>query len=380
MRKNLVAIAMVCLLFLVVGQTNAMTIRAEAAPLWAPDTIALGTPFTVGIYMNNTDSLPAAIHADGYRMAYSTPFAFYSPDGSINAITHTNVGGDGPTSNINILNGFNAFWGMMWWPSYWSYDGALPDSLNFTGIGNAYSGWPFDLGEQEYIQFNFQSDETGTFCIDSIDGRTATYDWLLDPPSPSFNGPYCWTIYDTSYVPPAGLTIPDVESPQCAGACIPITVENFTGVAGVELHLNYDTTCLTYDSLQLGYLVGATVGATPGVINIIWENFMSPLTLTNGETLAQLCFTDLSSGACPISFVGNCELVDDNGDPISLTTFLPAHLRPIRSMRIRIMKYAGDWSVMRPHILLWKMVPIPFIPVPIHASHLITLPDLILIA
>jgi hypothetical protein len=201
MRPNLFAMAMVCLLFLAIGQTNAMTIRAEASPLWAPDTIALGTPFTVGIYMNNTDSLPSYIHPAGYRMAYSTPFAFYSPDGSINGVTHIDVGGIGPTNNISILNGFNAFWGMMWWPSYWSYDGALPDSLNFTGIGNASTGWPFNLGEQKYFEFSFQSDETGTFCIDSIGGRTPTYDWLLDPPSPLFNGPYCWTVHDTSFVP-----------------------------------------------------------------------------------------------------------------------------------------------------------------------------------
>jgi hypothetical protein len=85
---------------------------------------------------------------------------------------------------------------MLWWPSYWSYDGSLPDSLNFTGAGFSDSGWPFDLGELLYYRFAFQIDQTGFFCIDSIDGRNSTYDWLLDSPSPAFGpeGPYCWQV------------------------------------------------------------------------------------------------------------------------------------------------------------------------------------------
>ncbi len=184
---------MVFSLIILSGQASAMTVRAEASPELLPGLLEIGQPFVVDIYMNNNDSV-ASNPLNGYRITYSMPFAFYSPDGSINNVTHIDVGGVGPTFNISILNSFDTFWGMMWFSSPWSYEGVLPDSINFTGIGNESTGWPFNLGEQIYIQFNFQSDEAGTFCIDSIGGRTSTYDWLLDPPSPPFNGPYCWEI------------------------------------------------------------------------------------------------------------------------------------------------------------------------------------------
>ncbi len=177
----------ICLLFF---KADAMTIRADAAPQIGLDSILANTDFTVDVYMNNDDSLEIE---NGYRVAYSTPFAFFSTDNSIQNITHIDVGGEGPTNNITLLNGFDEFWDIYFEILGWSYDGNLPDSISITGIG-LNAGWPFNLGEQLYIQFSFRINDTGTFCIDSIDGRTETYDWLFEPPSPDFNGPYCWTL------------------------------------------------------------------------------------------------------------------------------------------------------------------------------------------
>ena len=185
---------MVFSLVILSGPANAMTVRAEASPELLPGLLEIGQPFVIEIYMNNNDTVWGENPVNGYRLSCSMPFAFYSPDASIANITHIDVSGSGPTGNIEILNGFEAFWGTFWLISPWSYDGSLPDSINFTGIGSAATGWPYDLGELPYYRFHFQGDEEGTFCIDSIGGRTASYDWLLYPPSPDFNGPYCWEI------------------------------------------------------------------------------------------------------------------------------------------------------------------------------------------
>jgi len=192
--KRIVLFLMVLSLVILSGSANAMTVRAEASPELLPGLIEIGQPFVIEIYMNNNDTVWGENPVSGYRLSYSMPFAFYSPDESIANISHIDVGGFGASGNIEILNNFQSYFGMLWLISEWSYDGSLPDSLNFTGIGSQSTGWPYDLGELPYLRFNFQGNEEGTFCIDSIGGRSASYDWLLFPPSPSFEGPYCWEI------------------------------------------------------------------------------------------------------------------------------------------------------------------------------------------
>ncbi len=330
MRQILFAIAMVCLLFIMAGQVKAMTVRAEAAPLLAPDTLIMGEPFTVGIYMNNNDSV-AANPATGYRLTYSMPFSFYSPDASIQNVTHINVGGIGPTGNIEILNGFDGFWNMFFQNNPWSYEGNLPDSINFTGIATA--GWPFNLGEQLYLQFNFQSDEAGTFCIDSIGGRTPTFDWLLDPPSPDFNGPYCWSVVDTSAPPPnqppvlynignkeadenSLLTFivysgdPDATTPTLFTSTLP------TGADFVD---NPDTTGTfswtpTFD--QAGsYPV--TFYATDGIDTVFEEITITVNDVNRPPELTPIGDQEVFESNA-LSFLVNA--IDDDGDPITLST------------------------------------------------------------
>jgi hypothetical protein len=120
-----------------------------------------------------------------------------------------------------------------------------------------------------------------------------------------------------------GLVLPDVVGSDCDAVCIPVTVTSFTGVAGVELHLTYDTTCMVFDSISLGFLTGATVNGGGGEAHIIWEDFASPLTLTDGESLTYICFSSVTAtpgSPCSIGFQATCELVDELGDPLEFTT------------------------------------------------------------
>jgi hypothetical protein len=172
--------------------TAMITIRAEASPEIAPDTLLAGVPFTIDLYMNNRA---------GNQCGYSMPYRFYSPDGKIEDAHHRNVHGYSAftwpgdqsynDSSILMLNGYDSFWSMynVWYGFSW--DGALPDTINHTGIG--LTCWPAGLGEHLYVSFAFRIDAAGTFCIDSIDHPEDIFDWLFDFPA-SFGGPYCWTF------------------------------------------------------------------------------------------------------------------------------------------------------------------------------------------
>jgi hypothetical protein len=200
MSKLVKALGFIYILCLTFNQANAMTVRAEASPLLMPGIIETGVPFTVDIYMNNNDTIYGIPNEHGYRIGMSLPFSFFSPDGSIHNVEHINAGGY-PARNVEFLNGFSDFWNIFFTAFLWSYDGSLPDSLDFVGIASPgiNGGWPFNLGELLYIQFHFQINETGMFCIDSIEGRAPEYDWLFDDPSPSFNGPYCWAAINPDH-------------------------------------------------------------------------------------------------------------------------------------------------------------------------------------
>jgi len=187
--KHLYCLFAVLLIFLAFGNTSAMTVRAGASPLIAGDTIASGEYVTVDIYLNNDDGFT--------RNGVSMPFVFYSPDGSITNVVHKDVGGYGPSGSIWIDPTFASFFNLVILFEELSWDGVLPDTIGsaFAGITGYQSG----LGEQLYIKFSFEINQTGTFCIDSCDHPNYSYDWIFEAPSPPFNGPYCWTLDEICY-------------------------------------------------------------------------------------------------------------------------------------------------------------------------------------
>jgi hypothetical protein len=180
------------LLILFAGSTvHAMTIRAEASPAISPDTIAAGNFVTVDIYMNNDDGF--------IRYGVTTPFVFYSPDGSITNVVHKDIGGYGPSSSIWLDPAFVSYFNLGQFFEELSWDGVLPDTLGTAYVG--INGMPSGLDEHLYIKFNFEISQTGTFCIDSCDHPNPAFDWMFEPPSPPFNGPYCWTVTEICYDP-----------------------------------------------------------------------------------------------------------------------------------------------------------------------------------
>lgn len=126
-----------------------------------------------------------------------------------------------------------------------------------------------------------------------------------------------------SAVMAADLYMPDLVLTDCDTIWIPVVVQDFSAVAGIEMHFTYDEICMTFDSVSPGLLIGATVNGGSGAVHIIWEDFMNALTLGNDETLTHICFSNITAtpdAPCAIGFQSNCELVDEFGDPISLVT------------------------------------------------------------
>ncbi|MDH3892302.1 MAG: hypothetical protein OEV49_14585 [candidate division Zixibacteria bacterium] len=121
----------------------------------------------------------------------------------------------------------------------------------------------------------------------------------------------------------AELYLVDIVLTDCDVVCIPIGVLDFSAVAGVEIHMTYDETCMTYDSISLGHLSGATINGGSGAVHIIWEDFENALTLADDTRLTHICFSTITAAPdapCAIGFQSNCELVDEFGDPIPLVT------------------------------------------------------------
>ena len=185
-----------------------------------PDLIDGWIPFRIDIYMKN-------IFQD--FTGCSIPLVIYSPDNSIQNLTHYNVGGYSAEgyydSSILMFNNFDSYWQLFQQWTGFSWDGQLPDSINFAGAG--LTGWPMHDDYRQYFGFSLRTDEIGILCIDScgIPGGTVPgeHEWLFDTNDFSFGGPYCWQIGNyiprLTYLTMLGAdTIP--EGSQAAYNCI----------------------------------------------------------------------------------------------------------------------------------------------------------------
>ena len=173
---------------IILAQATTVFVTAEC-PEATNGVIPTSTDFTIDIFLDNT--------ATGYDWTGGGfSFYFYSPDQSIENVTHrAQPDGDGSAESILYLNNWEDLFDYVNMPFDFSWDGSLPDSVNFQLAGSV--GLSPDSSNREYIRFHLTTDEYGLFCIDSLDhpDPSEDYDWLFDPPFyAAFNGPYCWYI------------------------------------------------------------------------------------------------------------------------------------------------------------------------------------------
>lgn len=181
---------------------SALHITADS-PEASGGTIAggAGNGFQVDFYFDYTND------ADIDHLCGTVGFYFFSNDGSLVNVTHTDQSGDDPFGSLVFAND---------WTSTWSigfqfinqgglnvgYNGELPDSIYITGITT--NGLAPNLGNLLMYSFHFEvlqstTGSEGTLCVDSAGPNPVApgdLDWLLDDAAEvvDFNGPYCWTI------------------------------------------------------------------------------------------------------------------------------------------------------------------------------------------
>ena len=202
MRKNWLAMALVCLLLMAHGQADAtMTVRAES-PQAASGPIPLNTDFSVDIWIDSDVNVPGG----GFS------FSLYGTDG-LTDVSHLAVGNDLYIPSIEYLNSFDTYFGPnLIFPEGNGFNGALPDSINFSFLTFG-AGLPGANVDQPYIRFHMNSSQNGTLCIDSCTNDSdPDWEWLfVEAVKPvTFNGPYCFTIGDPN--PPPVITCPSDQT------------------------------------------------------------------------------------------------------------------------------------------------------------------------
>ncbi|GEM_PF-1138406 len=258
------------------------------SPRIQDNVIPVNTPVTIDIYINNNSGEALTI--------VCLPLSLYSPDGSISEVTHRDIGGQGPTANIMMYNGFEpgGYWDMLSILNTWSWDGILPDTMAHVGLG-MNGGFPPGLGLKLRYQVALEISQPGVICIDSVGAPQMGYDWYFGSQTIlpfDFEGPYCFRVVcdesvttDFSAVPASGkvplavmfdpaTSIPgssyfwDFGDGETSGEINPTHVYEEAGAYSVKLKVNYDFgDCQQVDTVyKAGYIsagLKADLVATP---------------------------------------------------------------------------------------------------------------------
>ncbi len=216
MKRNGIILMAVVAVLAFAGQAFATVAVTAASPQASGGSIDGSSPFQIDIYMDYTGT--------SELMGFGFSFSLTSPDGSIEDVTHVDVGGDTELPSIQYLGSFLTYFnlGVLHEDGATLFDGTLPDYVNIGPLG--LTGMPSGLGSVAYIRFNLDVDysttgTTGQLCIDSIasaeSGGDGDWDWLFDNPV-TFNaasGAICWTI--------TNLTPSDVHEIRSDDAILP---------------------------------------------------------------------------------------------------------------------------------------------------------------
>ena len=192
MRRVSFALILVLLSFgLSFGQAGTLDIRvAPGSGFYGGDSINTNSAFDIDLYVTHQT-------AGADRLAWSMPYHFYGT-GGVTTIT----GGAGTFTGNPAFEGI---WNYGWFTYEESWDGDLTtgntvlgagDHHNTTGISGGYVADDVEylVGTYSFGGFAYGADDLlGTFCMAQGDMDNNTYDWLLDPPSPSF-ATLCWPV------------------------------------------------------------------------------------------------------------------------------------------------------------------------------------------
>ena len=114
------------------------------------------------------------------------------------------------------------------------------------------------------------------------------------------------------------IKISQVSAASTEEASVPVIVQSFNRISGLELHISYDTLQITYDNAIANALSNAVINESAGVVHLVWADYANQeISFDDGDTLMLLQFIDLA-GESQLSFVGNNEVVNKTGQQLNV--------------------------------------------------------------
>ena len=164
------------------------------------------------------------------------------------------------------------------------------------------------------------SGSTGT--VDLSQGQWSVNNGTIQPSGPTGNS--------------ANWNLPDVYVSPGENVCLPLTVNNFDNILGMQFSINYNAAVLTYTGIQNfnGNLLGWGIGSVsqpmpqgplgPGSMTFTWNDPLGEgVTLSNNSALVEICFDVVGTTSSSINFSGTptpIELLDADGNEVGFNS------------------------------------------------------------
>jgi len=157
------------------------------------------------------------------------------------------------------------------------------------------------------------STSNGTFLFSTV-GQTATGSSTSNGTSLSHG---FWQDFETPDI--CSFVIPDVNGPLGGSVGVPIKACDAADVVGLEFHVENDSNVVRSDSITTAVFSDALIGITSDEISIIWEDTFNPVSFSEGDTIITLWYTCTGNedDVSQLTWIGNNELVDSDGEPIT---------------------------------------------------------------
>jgi len=129
------------------------------------------------------------------------------------------------------------------------------------------------------------------------------------------------------------LDIDDVMGVQGQAIEVPIYANHFDEeeIAGVELHINYDESCINYSDISSIYLTDALINVEDNQIHILWEDYQNPLNLPDSAVILTLQFVIAGEAGeiCALNWQDSCEIVNPYGEIIAGISYFEGNVSSV---------------------------------------------------
>jgi parallel beta-helix repeat protein len=193
------------------------------------------------------------------------------------------------------------------WNNTIDYDGIAPGDGSISADPLFVGGEPFSYELS-----------VGSPCIDAGDPES--------PPDPDGSRADMGAFSLGGLPSGAGFDVADVISPPDQSVSVPVVAFGLSEfpIAGLEFHIAFNQSCLQFSGITSDYISDALVNEVDGIINVVWENFSSPISVPEDNNIMALNFDVIASNGsvCQIEWGSGNEVVDTLGNPMPSMRYL----------------------------------------------------------